>query len=125
MIYKNKIKDLNLYQAGRREIDLAEQDMPGLLALRQYFGRKKQKPLKGACIAGSLHLTAQSAVLIETLEYLGAKTRFAPSNRYSTQDGVAAALVKSGFSIFGWSGLSEEEYRWCYVPKFQARPTSK
>jgi len=106
-----RVANLSLSKQGRMDITLAENDMPGLLALRKYYGKKQ--PLKGARIAGSLHLTAQTAVLIETLEYLGAKTRFAASNRFSTQNAVAAALAKANFSVFGWEEETEEEYWWC------------
>ena len=106
-----KVKDLTLAKWGRTEITLAEKEMPGLMALRSEYG--KQKPLKGARIAGSLHMTIQTAVLIETLEALGAKVRWASCNIFSTQDHAAAAIAATGTPVFAWKGESEKEYWWC------------
>jgi len=105
-----KVKDISLAEWGRSEITLAEHEMPGLLALRKEFGKKK--PLKGARIAGSLHMTIQTAVLIETLVELGAQVRWASCNIFSTQDHAAAAIAKAGIPVFAWKGESEEEYWW-------------
>ena len=106
-----KIKDIKLAPWGRDEITLAEKEMPGLMSLRQEYG--KQQPLKGARIAGSLHMTIQTAVLIETLQALGAEVRWASCNIFSTQDHAAAAVAKAGTPIFAWKGESEKEYWWC------------
>lgn len=106
-----KVKDLALAQWGRTEIILAEKEMPGLMSLRKEFG--KIKPLKGARIAGSLHMTIQTAVLIETLQELGAQVRWASCNIFSTQDHAAAAIAATGTPVFAWKGESEEEYWWC------------
>jgi adenosylhomocysteinase len=106
-----KVKDLKLAKWGREEIKLAEKEMPGLMALRQEYG--KTKPLKGARIAGSLHMTIQTAVLIETLQALGAKVRWASCNIFSTQDHAAAAVTKKGTPVFAWKGETEKEYWWC------------
>jgi len=106
-----KIKDLKLAQWGRDEIMLAEKEMPGLMSLRRRYG--KQKPLKGARIAGSLHMTIQTAVLIETLQALGAEVRWASCNIFSTQDHAAAAVAKKGTPVFAWKGETEKEYWWC------------
>jgi adenosylhomocysteinase len=106
-----KIADIGLADWGRREIELAEAEMPGLMSLRRRY--KGQQPLKGARIAGSLHMTIQTAVLIETLVELGAEIRWASCNIFSTQDHAAAALVQRGISIFAWKGETEEEYWWC------------
>ncbi|MCF8720738.1 adenosylhomocysteinase [Nitrospina gracilis] len=108
---KYKVKDLSLADWGRREIILAEKEMPGLMALREKYG--KDKPLKGARIAGSLHMTIQTAVLIETLVELGAEIRWASCNIFSTQDHAAAAIAKAGIPVFAWKGETEEEYWWC------------
>ncbi len=102
------VKDLSLAAYGRKEIELAEAEMPGLMALREEFG--KQKPLKGARITGSLHMTIQTAVLIETLEYLGAKVRWASCNIFSTQDHAAAAIAANGTPVFAFKGETLEEY---------------
>lgn len=96
---------------GREEIQIAETEMPGLMALRKEFG--KQQPLKGARIAGCLHMTIQTAVLIETLTHLGAKIRWSSCNIFSTQDHAAAAIAAAGIPVFAWKGETEEEYRWC------------
>lgn len=106
-----KIKDIKLAKWGRDEITLAEKEMPGLMSLRQEFG--KVKPLKGARISGSLHMTIQTAVLIETLQALGADVRWASCNIFSTQDHAAAAVAKAGTPVFAWKGESETEYWWC------------
>lgn len=106
-----KVKDLSLAEWGRKEISLAEKEMPGLMSLREEYG--KSKPLKGARIAGSLHMTIQTAVLIETLVALGAAVRWASCNIFSTQDHAAAAIAKAGIPVFAWKGESEEEYLWC------------
>ncbi|MEE9258308.1 MAG: adenosylhomocysteinase [Nitrospinaceae bacterium] len=108
---KYKVKDLSLADWGRQEIILAEKEMPGLMALREKYG--KDKPLKGARIAGSLHMTIQTAVLIETLIELGAEVRWASCNIFSTQDHAAAAIAKAGIPVFAWKGETEEEYWWC------------
>ena len=105
-----KVKDISLAQWGREEIILAEKEMPGLMALREEFG--DQKPLKGAKISGSLHMTIQTAVLIETLVFLGAEVRWATCNIFSTQDHAAAAIAAAGVPVFAWKGMSEEEYWW-------------
>lgn len=106
-----KVKDLSLARWGRDEITLAEKEMPGLMSLREEYGKKQ--PLKGARIAGSLHMTIQTAVLIETLQALGAEVRWASCNIFSTQDHAAAAVAKAGTPVFAWKGESEEEYWWC------------
>jgi len=106
-----KVKDINLADWGRMEIELAEAEMPGLMALREEFG--ESKPLKGARIAGCLHMTIQTAVLIETLVELGAEVTWSSCNIFSTQDHAAAAIAKAGIPVFAWKGLTEEEYDWC------------
>jgi adenosylhomocysteinase len=106
-----KIKDINLANWGREEIIMAEKEMPGLMAIREEFS--KQKPLKGARVSGSLHMTIQTAVLIETLKELGADVRWASCNIYSTQDQAASAIVKTGTPVFAWKGETLEEYWWC------------
>lgn len=106
-----KVKDITLAEWGRKEIEMAEKEMPGLMSLRQEFGKKK--PLKGARIAGCLHMTLQTAVLIETLVELGAEVRWSSCNIYSTQDHAAAAIAASGVPVFAWKGMTEEEYLWC------------
>lgn len=106
-----KVKDIKLAEWGRKEIELAEAEMPGLMALREEFG--KEKPLKGARIAGCLHMTVQTAVLIETLLELGAEVRWSSCNIYSTQDHAAAAVAAAGVPVFAWKGLTEDEYNWC------------
>ncbi len=105
-----KVKDISLAGWGRDEIIMAEQEMPGLMALRKEY--KKQQPLKGARIAGSLHMTIQTAVLIETLVELGAQVRWATCNIFSTQDHAAAAIAKAGIPVFAWKGETEKEYWW-------------
>ncbi len=106
-----KVKDLSLAEWGEKEIKLAEAEMPGLMNLRKEYGATK--PLKGARIAGCLHMTVQTAVLIETLIELGAEVRWSSCNIFSTQDHAAAALAKKGIPIFAWKGMSEEEFNWC------------
>jgi adenosylhomocysteinase len=106
-----KVKDISLADWGRREITLAEKEMPGLMSLRAEYA--DQQPLKGARIAGSLHMTIQTAVLIETLVSLGADVRWSSCNIFSTQDHAAAAIAQSGVPVFAWKGESEDEYWWC------------
>jgi adenosylhomocysteinase len=106
-----KVKDISGAEWGRQEIILAEKEMPGLMALRAEY--KGQKPLAGARIAGSLHMTIQTAVLIETLIELGAEVRWSSCNIFSTQDHAAAAIAKAGIPVFAWKGETEEEYWWC------------
>lgn len=106
-----KVKDMSLASWGRKEIQLAEQEMPGLMALRAKYG--KDKPLKGARIAGCLHMTIQTAVLIETLQELGAQVRWSSCNIFSTQDHAAAAVAAAGIPVFAWKGETEPEYDWC------------
>src|ERR1700689_1786601 len=106
-----KVADIALADWGRREISLAETEMPGLMALREEFGAKK--PLNGARIVGCLHMTIQTAVLIETLQALGATVRWSSCNIFSTQDHAAAAVAAAGVPVFAWKGLSEEEFWWC------------
>jgi adenosylhomocysteinase len=108
---KYKVADISLAEFGRKEIVIAEQEMPGLMSLREKFG--KQKPLKDVRIMGSLHMTIQTAVLIETLVELGANVRWASCNIFSTQDHAAAAIAKAGVPVFAWKGESLEEYWWC------------
>lgn len=106
-----KVKDISLAEWGRKEILLAEQEMPGLMALREEYG--KQKPLKGARIAGCLHMTIQTAVLIETLKELGAEVTWSSCNIFSTQDHAAAAIAAAGISVYAWKGMTAEEFDWC------------
>ena len=106
-----KVKDMSLAEWGRKEIQIAEVEMPGLMALRTEFG--KTKPLKGARIAGCLHMTIQTAVLIETLIELGAEVRWSSCNIFSTQDQAAAAIAAAGIPVFAWKGMSEKEFDWC------------
>ena len=108
---KYKVKDINLAEWGRKEIQLAEAEMPGLMSLREEF--KGKNPLKGARIAGCLHMTIQTAVLIETLVELGAEVTWSSCNIFSTQDQAAAAIAAAGVSVYAWKGLSEEEFDWC------------
>ncbi|HNO70335.1 MAG TPA: adenosylhomocysteinase [Bacteroidia bacterium] len=108
---KHKVKDISLAEWGRKEIRLAEQEMPGLMALREEYG--KQKPLKGARIAGCLHMTIQTAVLIETLKELGAEVTWSSCNIFSTQDHAAAAIAAAGISVYAWKGMNAEEFDWC------------
>ncbi len=106
-----KVKDISLADWGRKEIELAEAEMPGLMALREEFG--SQKPLKGARIAGCLHMTIQTAVLIETLVELGAEVTWSSCNIFSTQDHAAAAIAAAGIPVYAWKGMTEEEFDWC------------
>ncbi len=106
-----KVADINLAEWGRKEIEIAEKEMPGLLSIRKKYS--KEKPLKGVRITGSLHMTIQTAVLIETLIELGADVRWASCNIFSTQDHAAAAIAKAGIPVFAWKGESLEEYWWC------------
>ena len=108
------VKDINLAEFGRKELDIAETEMPGLMALREEYG--EEKPLKGARIAGSLHMTIQTAVLIETLVALGADVRWASCNIFSTQDHAAAAIAAGGTPVFAVKGETLEEY-WDYADK--------
>ena len=106
-----KVADMGLADWGRREIMLAENEMPGLMALREKYGRSQ--PLKGARVAGCLHMTIQTAVLIETLKALGAEVTWSSCNIFSTQDHAAAAIAKAGFPVYAWKGMSTEEFDWC------------
>jgi adenosylhomocysteinase len=106
-----KVADLSLAEWGRKEIEVAEKEMPGLMATRRKYAGKY--PLKGARISGSLHMTIQTAVLIETLVDLGAEVRWASCNIFSTQDHAAAAIAKTGVPVFAWKGETLEEYWWC------------
>ncbi|KAH8608120.1 putative S adenosyl L homocysteine hydrolase [Trypanosoma vivax] len=106
-----KVRDISLAEWGRKTIEIAENEMPGLMELRREYG--PTKPLKGAKIAGCLHMTVQTAVLIETLVELGAEVRWSSCNIFSTQDNAAAAIAKRGIPVFAWKGETEEEYRWC------------
>jgi adenosylhomocysteinase len=108
---KYKVKDISLAEFGRKEIMLAEAEMPGLMALREEFG--PSQPLKGARIAGCLHMTIQTAVLIETLVALGAEVTWSSCNIFSTQDHAAAAIAAAGIPVFAWKGMNEEEFNWC------------
>src|SRR5210317_278018 len=113
------VKDINLAAYGRKELDIAETEMPGLMALREEYGEKQ--PLKGARIVGSLHMTIQTAVLIETLVELGADVRWATCNIFSTQDHAAAAIAESGVSVFAYKGETLDEY-WDFTRKAMAWP---
>ncbi len=106
-----KVTDINMAEFGRKEIRLAEVEMPGLMALREKYN--DSKPLKGARIAGCIHMTIQTAILIETLVDMGARVRWSSCNIYSTQDHAAAAIADAGFSVFAWKGETDEEYWWC------------
>src|SRR6186997_2297739 len=108
---KYKVKDINLANWGRMEIELAEAEMPGLMALRAQY--KQSKPLNGARIAGCLHMTIQTAVLIETLVELGAEVTWSSCNIFSTQDHAAAAIAAAGISVYAWKGMNNEEFDWC------------
>jgi adenosylhomocysteinase len=107
----NKVKDISLADWGRKEINLAEAEMPGLMALREEYGA--EQPLKGARIAGCLHMTIQTAVLIETLVALGAEVTWSSCNIFSTQDQAAAAIAAAGVSVYAWKGMNEQEFDWC------------
>ena len=106
-----KVKDIALAEWGRKEIELAEAEMPGLMALREEYG--ESQPLKGARIAGCLHMTIQTAVLIETLTALGAEVTWSSCNIFSTQDHAAAAIAAAGIPVYAWKGMNEEEFNWC------------
>jgi len=114
-----KVKDINQADFGRKEISIAESEMPGLMALRKEF--KGKKPLKGARILGCLHMTIQTAVLIETLVELGADVRWSSCNIFSTQDHAAAAIAKAGIPVYAWKGETEEEYWWCIKQTIEAK----
>ncbi len=107
----NKVKDISLASWGRKEIELAEAEMPGLMSLREEY--KNEQPLKGARIAGCLHMTIQTAVLIETLIALGAEVTWSSCNIFSTQDQAAAAIADAGIAVYAWKGMNEEEFDWC------------
>ena len=107
----NKVKDISLANWGRKEIELAEAEMPGLMSLRKEY--KNEQPLKGARIAGCLHMTIQTAVLIETLIALGAEVTWSSCNIFSTQDQAAAAIADAGIAVYAWKGMTEEEFDWC------------
>src|SRR5438552_18299447 len=106
-----KVANLSLADWGRKEIEIAEEEMPGLMAIRRKYAA--EKPLNGVRITGSLHMTIQTAVLIETLVELGASVRWASCNIFSTQDHAAAAIAAAGIPVFAWKGESLEEYWWC------------
>lgn len=118
-----KVADINLAAFGRREIELAEQEMPGLMATREKFGA--EQPLAGARIAGCLHMTIQTAVLIETLKALGAEITWSSCNIFSTQDHAAAAIAAAGVPVFAWKGETEEEYNWCLEQQLKSFPSGK
>src|SRR6187402_2753790 len=108
---RNKVADMSLAEWGRKEIKLAEAEMPGLMALREEYGSKK--PLAGARIAGCLHMTIQTAVLIETLIELGAEVSWSSCNIFSTQDHAASGIAAAGIPVFAWKGMNEQEFDWC------------
>ena len=118
-----KVKDISLAELGRKEIMLAENEMPGLIALRAKYG--KTKPLTGARIAGCLHMTIQTAVLIETLVELGAEVTWSSCNIFSTQDQAAAAIAEAGIPVFAWKGLTDEEFEWCIEQTLTAFPSGE
>ena len=118
-----KVKNINLADFGRKEISLAETEMPGLMALRKEY--KGKKPLKGARILGCLHMTIQTAVLIETLVDLGAEVRWSSCNIFSTQDHAAAAIAKAGIPVFAWKGETEDEYWWCVKQTIEGKKNWK
>ena len=113
-----KVKDISQHEFGRQEIEIAETEMPGLMAIREQYG--DSKPLAGANIMGCLHMTIQTAVLIETLVALGAKCRWSSCNIFSTQDHAAAAIAQSGTPVFAWKGMNEEEFWWCIDQTIEA-----
>ena len=123
MIENYKIKDIALADWGRKEIQLAEAEMPGLMSLREEFGTSK--PLQGARIAGCLHMTIQTAVLIETLSALGAEVTWSSCNIFSTQDHAAAAIAAAGIPVYAWKGMNEEEFDWCIEKTLFAFPEGK
>ena len=106
-----KVKDISLADWGRKEMDLAEAEMPGLMSLREEY--KNSQPLKGARIAGCLHMTILTAVLIETLQALGAEVTWSSCNIFSTQDQAAAAIAAAGTPVYAWKDMTEEEFDWC------------
>merc|ERR1711935_604045 len=118
-----KVSDINLHEFGRKELDIAENEMPGLMALRAQYS--KSKPLAGARIAGCLHMTIQTGVLIETLVALGAEVTWSSCNIFSTQDHAAAAIAKAGIPVFAWKGETDEEYEWCVEQTITAFPSGK
>ena len=118
-----KVKDISLAEWGRKEIKLAEAEMPGLMSIRKEFG--DAKPLEGARIAGCLHMTIQTAVLIETLIHLGAEVTWSSCNIFSTQDQAAAAMAASGVPVFAWKGMNEEEFDWCILQTLTAFKDNK
>ena len=118
-----KVKDISSAEFGRKEISIAESEMPGLMALREEYS--KTKPLKGARIIGCLHMTIQTAVLIETLVDLGADVRWSSCNIFSTQDHAAAAIAKAGIPVYAWKGETEEEYLWCIKQTIVGKPDWK
>ena len=115
-----KVADISLAAFGRKELEIAEGEMPGLMALREKYG--KDQPLKGARIAGCLHMTIQTGVLIETLVALGAQVAWSSCNIYSTQDHAAAAIAAAGVPVFAWKGETEDEYNWCIEQTLRAFP---
>merc|ERR1711935_763728 len=118
-----KVSDINLHEFGRKELDIAENEMPGLMALRAQYS--KSKPLAGARIAGCLHMTIQTGVLIETLVALGAEVTWSSCNIFSTQDHAAAAIAKTGVPVFAWKGETDEEYEWCIEQTINNFPSGK
>src|SRR5687768_3418965 len=120
---RNKVADMSLAEWGRKEIGLAEAEMPGLMALREEYG--PSQPLKGARIAGCLHMTIQTAVLIETLTALGAEVTWSSCNIFSTQDHAAAAIAAAGIQVYAWKGLNEEEFDWCIEQTLHFGPDRK
>ena len=118
-----KVKDISSAEFGRKEISIAESEMPGLMALREEYSQTK--PLKGARIIGCLHMTIQTAVLIETLVALGAEVRWSSCNIFSTQDHAAAAIAKAGIPVYAWKGETEEEYIWCIKQTIVGKPDWK
>ena len=118
-----KVKDISQAEFGRKEISIAESEMPGLMALRDEYS--EEKPLKGARIIGCLHMTIQTAVLIETLVDLGAEVRWSSCNIFSTQDHAAAAIAKAGIPVYAWKGETEEEYLWCIKQTIVGKPDWK
>ena len=118
-----KVKDISQADFGRKEISIAESEMPGLMALREEYAKKQ--PLKGAKIIGCLHMTIQTAVLIETLTKLGADVRWSSCNIFSTQDHAAAAIAKAGIPVYAWKGETEEEYIWCIKKTIEGKENWK
>ena len=118
-----KVADISLAAFGRKEIQIAEGEMPGLMALRENYG--PSQPLKGARIAGCLHMTIQTAVLIETLVALGAQVSWSSCNIFSTQDHAAAAIAAAGIPVFAWKGETDGEYNWCIEQTLKAFPNGE